>query len=400
MRTSSLVCLFASAAVVIASCGGSTSSGTGQTTGGGGSTAAGSGGSGTAGTGTAGTSAAGSGTAGTGTAGTGAGGASPSWASCTVAGTCVLAAKGCCGSCDPTLQDVDGVYWQSTTAHQNEVCPGGAACGACPPDDGNHQGQNLLATCNGGTCQPVDVRTADMSACTQSSDCVLRYPGCCEGCGESTNLIALSTSGYSKYVAEACNPEDTSAVGCPKCATVYPAGYTAVCATDGHCHVKKPTGCPADPPQSGSLCDTSTGPLSCEYGDSVVLSCRTQATCSGGTWQVTAAKCAPLPGPGESGCPTDLTASGSACTVDGTLCDMGGGAVCACGECLGGPCSIGVKWLCREPEADCPLYAPDYGQPCSVPEQTCSYGFCGGSTGALRRCTGGVWQDELQACPL
>lgn len=319
----------------------------------------------------------------------------PDWAVCDGPGQCVVMTRGCCPPCGvPSLADVAGVHEARQAAFRAVTCTDpDPSCPECPTRDE----PNLVAFCVGGRCAPIDLRTSELSACAVDGDCVLRYPECCERCiADPHHLVAIAAERLGDYRNQVCRPGQP----CPACLPQYPVGYVAVCGAEGHCAVElRPKLCPQEVPFSGSACDRAG--LDCEYGQDLRPSCRTHATCSGAIWQLDIPDCAPLPAAGEGSCPTELPGLGSACDSEGLICAMGGGDVCACGRCVGGPCSLEPRWVCAPaPAPPCPPVAPEIGAACGERGLVCIYGVCATATSAGRRCETGVWQDEGVACPL
>ncbi|MFO0762234.1 MAG: hypothetical protein U0359_37690 [Byssovorax sp.] len=317
----------------------------------------------------------------------------PDWQSCTGPGQCTLAGNACCSPCGgPELADLDGVNREKLDVHFKAVCPDPVPCPKCAI----FLEPNFAAFCVSDACKALDVRTSAVSACEADADCQLRYTGCCEACGGTPEgLIALNKASLSTYAQQVCAPDQD----CPACAPIYPAEYSAVCNASKHCEVKQgPAPCPDESPASGSACTVAD--QVCTYGTDPRQSCRTIATCTGGSWQILAPKCKGLSGPGMDGCPLMPDATGD-CPTEGLLCDMGEGALCACGSCVGGPCSVTAHWGCVSAPADpgCPPVLPDIGaHPCTG-DVTCVYGVCGTPTSAGRVCEVGVWRDSPVACP-
>ena len=156
-------------------------------------------------------------------------------------------------------------------------------------------------------------------------------------------------------------------------------------------------GCPASPPSMGAPC-APIG-LVCGYGDDPRPSCRQQATCKATGWDTPVGACPPPPT--EVCPPTEGDANGKACTTAGAFCTYGD-VVCGCGNCFGGPCGGASKWVCPDPpaDADCPRKMPNLGVACAKEGLKCTYGSCSSNNIAGRTCTGGVFVDEPQACPL
>jgi hypothetical protein len=221
--------------LVFPACGGKESTGSSDTTttGGGSTVAGGTGGSsGTTGSG------GGTGTAGqSGVGGQGQGGAD--WTSCAPKDICVLeVVGGCSPGCEPVplsaFLAINSSNSSSVDAYRR------ATQGPCPaivcPNSGPGEANipNYYATCESGHCQPNDVRTSALSACTANSDCVLRNGTSCCGCGGG-NLIAVSKQSNAEQTFCASGPCAADCVSSP-----LPPGVTAVCTT-GHCAVRYAT---------------------------------------------------------------------------------------------------------------------------------------------------------------
>ena len=366
----------------LAACGGSTTSDIGST--------------GQAGQGQAGQGQAGQGQAGQ--AGQGQAGAA-TWSLCQKPGECLVAPASCCGSCGaPTPADKDGVNKTKIGEHQAAVCPPDGGCPACFMETS----KDLLGVCRTGSCSAIEISKDTISACATDADCVLRTPGDCCNCGGATEksaYVAVSTAGMTEYLANAC-ADQSGVCGCP---APPPPKFKAQCGATKHCEVVAVTpavGCPATVPASGAACPAKG--LDCEYGESLIPSCRTHAICEGnGKWSVAAVKCQSTSPAGQNGCPSDVSASGSMCDpkLEGKVCDMGGSATCLCSSCLGGPCMQLPRWGCASaPALPCPALAPNQGQPCPSEGAICNYGVICSSTGARKLCKGGVWENDLIAC--
>ena len=168
---------------------------------------------------------------------------------------------------------------------------------------------------------------------------------------------------------------------------------------EGDCDAPAPPphGCPSTLPIDGASCFDPG--LTCAYGDDPRPSCRSSATCTGGSWQYPPEHyCPPLP---KADCPPSASdAQGKTCSVAGALCTYGD-VDCGCTACaFGGPCSIDLTWACDAPPTTpgCPPSTPNLGTACTSEGTTCTYGTCGVPTLAGRTCTGGVWVDSPIAC--
>jgi hypothetical protein len=326
------------------------------------------------------------------------------WTACEGPGTCTVAPRGCCDFCgQTTLDDVDAVNVGSTmmAAHRKATCrEPSASCPACSaPEE-----PNLVARCELGACVAFDVRDSNYSTCTMDEECIMANPSTgCEPCAEMLpdHVLALSTYRAAAYQSEVLGREP----GCAACAQWFPTGYAGACSGAGRCEAKLVT-CPANVPMDASSC---TGPgQHCEYGTDPRIQCRTRATCNDGRWSVVGASCPMLVGPGEGGCPADISMGGvcspnllpcGECSLDHLLCDMRDDAVCACGTYMG---DSHLRWRCAAAPGreGCPAYAPEIGSACIVRDLDCFYGLCFTSTGAGRRCERGIWNDSgVIVCP-
>jgi hypothetical protein len=164
-------------------------------------------------------------------------GASSAFDDCAGPGECVLAYDTCCGTCgDATLDDLAAINEDQRAAYQDALC--GDPPPPCPGCAGNIPSE-LFAYCDAGTCRAADARDHALSACTESSECTLRWGlDCCEGCGGGAQppyfgLVALSLAGAAELPGLVCGSDD---IGCPECEPIYPPDADAVC-DRGHCTV-------------------------------------------------------------------------------------------------------------------------------------------------------------------
>lgn len=147
---------------------------------------------------------------------------------CKLNSDCIVVPKSCCGSCGgATRQDALAVNQSKASEYRAGVCQG-MGCPACymPTDP------TLIATCNAGTCEVVDLLQHPSTACADVAECRVRTTACCE-CGGPTDdehLIAISTD--ASYSALVCDGQ-----GCPECAPQYPP-KTLACES-GHCVIQK-----------------------------------------------------------------------------------------------------------------------------------------------------------------
>lgn len=148
---------------------------------------------------------------------------------------CTLAIDDCCGPCGtPALDDFDAIHRDRADAHRALVCDDPSPiCPACPTG----LNPNLGATCDDTSrCVGYDVRTLELSRCTDDDECRIRATACCV-CGGDTSpfsLIAIRSDAEGDYAALVCPNE----AACPECEPVYPDEASAYCADDGHCAVR------------------------------------------------------------------------------------------------------------------------------------------------------------------
>ena len=124
-----------------------------------------------------------------------------------------------------------GVNASSVEAHFMAVCPVPMPCPRCA----TFLNPYLIATCNGGRCEPRDTRLEGYASCSVDEECRLRTRECCE-CGGTTDpysLIAIRIDMDPAYSSAVCDP----LMACPECLPMYPSEARAVCRM-GHCEVE------------------------------------------------------------------------------------------------------------------------------------------------------------------
>jgi hypothetical protein len=173
------------------------------------------------------------GAGGSGAGGAGGAGGGADFAACDGPGQCALVPTGCCGTCGaPELSDLAAVNTARAAEFAESVCPEPIPCPKCA----TQPNPNLFATCRQGRCVAADARTDAVSACQQSSDCVLRYGmGCCESTcmGTEGELTCVSVTGFQAIHSElGCD-----SVACDACLPVYPMFAVPLCNAQGHCEV-------------------------------------------------------------------------------------------------------------------------------------------------------------------
>lgn len=154
--------------------------------------------------------------------------------------------------------------------------------------------------------------------------------------------------------------------------------------------------CPASLPASGGACGKEG--LACEYGDNP--KCLSLALCQSGKWLIATPKCLPP----DATCPaTREAAANQACSTKDAYCNYAG-LICECTNCILYPvqsCSGPLKWKCEAPSTDksCPAARPNLGTACSVEGKLCEYGC---EPDVSRKCVGGIWiaASAPAGCPI
>lgn len=153
---------------------------------------------------------------------------------CTRPGTCELGATGCCGiNCQPATQligirrgEAQNVITATCDRSQPIACPG---CDA-------KRDPNIQAFCESGRCTVVDLRTDDLSSCSNADDCILRYASCCQSCegGSVDEIVAIRKGREDDLSAQLCSGTER----CDRCLPVFPPNVRASCnPTTRHCQV-------------------------------------------------------------------------------------------------------------------------------------------------------------------
>jgi len=156
----------------------------------------------------------------------------PDLAECAQSGECLAISTDCCPCGDSRWDNVIGVN-HSTDANAFRARCGPIACDDCA------LGSDLAwfgSTCREGHCVAYDARETEITECSPTSGCQLRYGlGCCMGCAsDMLPPIAVNADGRGDEIMcpEGHHP-------CPPCAVPgpqLPPNASAVC-TDGRCDV-------------------------------------------------------------------------------------------------------------------------------------------------------------------
>ena len=161
-------------------------------------------------------------------------GGQPDLSSCESNSECIVVPQSCCGTCGaPVRGDAIAINRSRVSEHARVACKGDVGCPACAP---LFVEPTLVATCNAGTCELVDLRLHSASTCANDDDCNVRTPDCCE-CGGDTEpgrLIGVGATAERDYALLVCDPDEA----CPECAAVYPREVTVECNAGGHCETR------------------------------------------------------------------------------------------------------------------------------------------------------------------
>jgi hypothetical protein len=157
-------------------------------------------------------------------------------------------------------------------------------------------------------------------------------------------------------------------------------------AADAAVEADAPIGCPSSPPKEGTACvPRGMWESYCSYGDDPLPDCRDVYRCTAkdGVWTRVPGACDP------SGCPAAVPLEDASCP---------GNAHCLYGR---RHCACQFHWSCSDIPSDCPLVAPNAGDPCTPEASACGSAWltqlhcadCGGVGFALF-CNDGVWDFE------
>ncbi len=128
-----------------------------------------------------------------------------------------------CGAASPG--DMIGVRIDAEATYREGVC----AMMACP-DCAARQDPDLIATCNAGACEAVDLHSSPITRCTTSADCELRQDDCCSCSG---TFLSIATAHDGDFQSLVCG---AGPVACPPCVEhMPPPGVIAVCDGTHHC---------------------------------------------------------------------------------------------------------------------------------------------------------------------
>jgi len=150
---------------------------------------------------------------------------------CEVDTDCIVVPESCCGSCGAaTRGDALAMSGDAAGDYLTSVCAG-MGCHICYMA----QDPTLVATCDAGRCELVDLHEHPVARCSSDADCRLRTRSCCD-CGGDTSregLLAVRTDSAAGYVELVCDMGASEP--CLECAPVYPDEATASCNPGGWC---------------------------------------------------------------------------------------------------------------------------------------------------------------------
>jgi hypothetical protein len=175
------------------------------------------------------------------------------------------------------------------------------------------------------------------------------------------------------------------------------------------------------PPEAGGTqgCGAFGSPCTpedrgCSSGDAVEIACRSFTECRNGRWSGVTIYLAACGAGGPNACPAGVPAAGASCPVEAQLCSYPDGVSCACatgcetGTDAGadaGPCRTPGPpiWICSGANgvasSDCPMAAPQLGDPCGAQSSRCTYGhYCAAYYQV--GCVAGRWElaDDIGGC--
>ena len=152
------------------------------------------------------------------------------WGACERTSQCVIRPASCCGNCGAASRDdIIALNQNELNLYATEVCEG-MGCAACyMPTDAN-----LIAICEGGRCEVIDLFESPITACEATEQCRVRTNDCCECDGGTTeeDLIAINIEQEMHFSLLVCDPNS----GCDDCAPQYPDSAQAFC-EEGRCWV-------------------------------------------------------------------------------------------------------------------------------------------------------------------
>jgi hypothetical protein len=158
---------------------------------------------------------------------------------CSGPGQCLLvdAARACCvASCgEQTIAFFSAIHTaHAGTWHAGQVCAG--CLEPCSDEDRQaftRSTTGIIAVCNAGRCEPMDIRQSDVTACTASSGCRVRWgAGCCEDRTENRDILtAISDRTLLRELT--CSDRFTACGAWPD----LPEDVHAACGASGHCEL-------------------------------------------------------------------------------------------------------------------------------------------------------------------
>ncbi len=159
----------------------------------------------------------------------GTGGGTGSADACVENDDCLVTLRACCEPCDvSTADDYVALNRAAVAAYDAAKCSTDAACPPCIALGT----RSIVATCNAGRCEVVDLTHAPMTACSTSQDCMTVTRECCECGADVESLVAINPEGRTDLEALVCGP----ATGCDGCVPTLPSWKAPSC-FDGSCGI-------------------------------------------------------------------------------------------------------------------------------------------------------------------
>jgi hypothetical protein len=159
----------------------------------------------------------------------GTGGSAASADACTTSDDCLITLKDCCAPCD---MNVAGDYVALNRAAVAEYDAAKCATDATCPPCVSLGTQSVVATCNAGRCEVVDLANDPITSCSTADDCLIVTRECCECGADVQSLAVINRNARTDFAAVVCGPD----TGCDGCLPTLPDWQAPVC-TGGTCEI-------------------------------------------------------------------------------------------------------------------------------------------------------------------